>query len=99
MRVEANIPGGVDAFVVDLHGQKWVSTSYFPADLVDTLRLPSSGKRRTYLRFCVLLDMRTMPPIDWQAIESWIQSQRQKQRKGSSKLLKRCSSRVCTHSC
>ena len=60
MRVDVKIPGGVNAYVIDLRGERCVrlsSESFIQAQtLLDMMRHPKSGRkhtsRRYYARFC-----------------------------------------------
>ena len=60
MRVDVKIPGGVNAYVIDLRGERCVrlsSENFTQAQtLLDMMRHPKSGKkhtsRRYYARFC-----------------------------------------------
>lgn len=82
MRVDVRIPGGVDAYAIDLRGEKWVTT-HGGADSVDTRPPRSYGRRRTcrhcYERYVTPTMLRT----DWRDIASSTRSPRQRPRSAS----------------
>lgn len=100
VRVDVKIPGGVNAFVVDLRGERYVASSIslsLPHPLfsthdshlkTDTKQLPKYGKKPTYLLFSVLSSTLTIRTIGWMPTEDWIPLQLPSQRCGSFKLRK-----------
>ena len=96
MRVEATIPGGVFAYIVDLRGDKWVLHHYRSSPgrtlITDTTQRQNSGRRHTSLPCSGLSATQTTPRTAWQDIASWILSTRSRRNSAFSAPPKRSSS-------
>jgi hypothetical protein len=74
--VDVKIPGGVEAYVVDLRGERYVYLLILLAIsrelTLDTKLHLKCGLKHTSPLYFVLFDMRMMLPIVWLGIGSWI---------------------------
>lgn len=93
MRVDVKIPGGVDAYVIDLRGERCVKAKEVGLT-IGMKQLRKSGRRLICLLSFERYDMRTMPHIGWQVIESWIPSLHQRRNRDFSRRQKHYFSRV-----
>ena len=94
VRVDVKIPGGVNAYVIDLRGERYIVTSFpcspilQPEFYADTKRQRISGKKPMYLHYSVLFCTQTTPHTGSKHIVNWTPSPLPTVTSGSSKLQK-----------